>query len=139
MKPELVDINLGSSDQKNDDVKQEYEDQEPNREELQVEDDIIEEDFSPISEDLADIDIVEMIDNDDEVYDITSTEMIPFKKRECVKEWIPYCETLSMIATGPNIKLTTEEALFINKVKHYFQRIGIFCPIKNYWSELLKS
>ena len=39
---------------------------------------------------------------------------VPFKKREDIKDWIPYCQKLSLDGS-PTIHLTTEESCFIEK------------------------
>lgn len=42
--------------------------------------------------------------------------LVPFKKRESAKEWIPYCQKLSLSLKGsPSLTLTTEESLFIDQ------------------------
>jgi len=42
--------------------------------------------------------------------------LVPFKKRDSVKEWIPYCQKLSLSLQGsPSVRLTCEESMFIDQ------------------------
>jgi len=42
--------------------------------------------------------------------------LVPFKKRESAKEWIPYCQKLSLSLQGsPSFTLSSEESLFIDQ------------------------
>jgi len=142
MRPELVDINAGC-DRNNENCEQ-GESQEPNQEyflqnkrtettneDLEETDSVgelceilpsfdspshhdvesyIENCFTNLLKNVGVNDIAEEMDVEMEENKI----LMPFKKRNNVKEWFPYCENLSLIGE-PNMQLTLEESMFINQ------------------------
>ena len=58
---------------------------------------------------------IKLMDQENETDDFS---VVPFKKREQIKDWLPYCTTFQMEGS-PEMKLTTEESLFIS------HRVGV--------------